>query len=99
MGNDAALQILAKGLTELRLSGVVVALAVELTCTGKFIPGLEMVGDDLVFGLNPCHTYDHACALFTFIRAWYVRIIVILLHPESCYAGDGRCPCKSDAVR
>jgi hypothetical protein len=43
---DAAGQIFAKGLTDIRLWGVAVALAVELTCTGKFTPSLKMVGGD-----------------------------------------------------
>ena len=48
VGKDAALQILAKGLPNIGLWGVVVALAVELTGAGEFMPGLEMFGDGLV---------------------------------------------------
>jgi hypothetical protein len=45
---DAALQIFAKGLADVGLGGVVVALAVELTGTGQLKPGLKMVGYGLV---------------------------------------------------
>ena len=38
VGKDAALQILAKGLADVGLGGVVVALAIELTCAGEFMP-------------------------------------------------------------
>ena len=42
------LQILAKGLADIRLWGVVVALAVELAGTGQLKPGLEVLGYGLV---------------------------------------------------
>ena len=45
---DAAFQILAKRLADIRLWGVVVALAVELACAGQRMPGLEVLGDGLV---------------------------------------------------
>jgi hypothetical protein len=45
---DAARQILAKCLADVGLGGVVVALAVELACTGEFMPSLEMFGNGLV---------------------------------------------------
>ena len=48
MRKDAALQILAKGLTDIGLGGVVVALAVELTATGQLKPGLEVLGNGSV---------------------------------------------------
>lgn len=96
---DAELQIFANGLTDIRLWGGVVALAVELTFTGKFTPSLKMVGGDPFFGLMPCHTYRYVCELFTVSCTWFVHVVVILLHPESYHAGDGRCPCKSDAVQ
>ena len=48
MGKDAAFQILAKRLADIGLGGVVVALAVELTGTGKRMPGLEVFGYGLV---------------------------------------------------
>jgi hypothetical protein len=44
VGKDAAFQILAKGLADVGLWGVVVALAVELAHAGKFMPGLEVLG-------------------------------------------------------
>jgi hypothetical protein len=44
MCKDAAFQILAKGLADIGLGRVVVALAVELTATGQLKPGLEMFG-------------------------------------------------------
>ena len=48
VGEDAALQILAKGLGDIRLWGVVVTLAIELACAGKFMPSLEVLGNRLV---------------------------------------------------
>ena len=48
VGKNAAFQIFAKGLADIRLWGVVVALAVELTGTGQLKPGLEVLGDGLV---------------------------------------------------
>ena len=48
VGKDAALQIVAKSLADVGLGGVVVALAVELTCTGQLKPGLEVLGYGLV---------------------------------------------------
>ncbi len=48
VGKNAAFQILAKGLADIGLMGVVVALAVELARAGKFMPGLEVLGDGLV---------------------------------------------------
>jgi hypothetical protein len=48
MGKDAALQILAKRLTDIGLGGVVISLAVELAATGQLTPGLEVLGYGLV---------------------------------------------------
>ena len=48
MREDAALQIFAKGLADIGLWGVVVALAVELAGTGQLKPGLKMLGYGLV---------------------------------------------------
>jgi hypothetical protein len=48
MREDAAFQVFTKGLADIRLWSVVVALPVELTCAGKFIPSLEMFGNGLV---------------------------------------------------
>jgi hypothetical protein len=48
MGEDAAFQIFAKGLADIGPGAVVVALAVELAGTGKFMPSLEVLGDGLV---------------------------------------------------
>ena len=48
MGKDAALQIFAKGLADIGLGGVVVALAVKLAGTGQLKPGLEVLGNGLV---------------------------------------------------
>jgi hypothetical protein len=48
VGEDAALQIFAKRLTDIGLGGVVVALAVELAGAGQLKPGLEVLGDGLV---------------------------------------------------
>ena len=48
MRKDAALQIFAKGLADIGLGGVVVALAVALACAGEFMPSLEVLGDGLV---------------------------------------------------
>jgi len=45
---DAAFQIFAKGLADIGLGGVVVALAVELAGTGQLKPGLEVLGYGLV---------------------------------------------------
>ena len=38
----------AKGLADVGLGGVVVALAVELACAGQLKPGLEVLGYGLV---------------------------------------------------
>jgi hypothetical protein len=48
MGEDAAFEVFAKGLADIGPGAVVVALAVELAGTGKFMPGLEVLGDGLV---------------------------------------------------
>ena len=48
MGEDAAFQIFAKRMADIGLWCVVVALAVELAGTGKFMPSLEVLGDGLV---------------------------------------------------
>ena len=48
VGEDAARQILGKGLAHIGLGGAVVALAVELTRTGKVQPGLVVLGYCLV---------------------------------------------------
>lgn len=48
VGKDAAFQVFAKGLTDIGLGGVVVALAVELTGTGQLKPGLKVLGYGLV---------------------------------------------------
>ena len=45
---NAAFQIFAKGLVDLGLGGVVVALSARLTCTGQLKPGLEVFGYGLV---------------------------------------------------
>jgi hypothetical protein len=44
MGEDAALQIIAKGLADIPLGGVQVALPIELTRAGQLEPDLEMFG-------------------------------------------------------
>ena len=48
VGKDATFEVFAKGLADVGLGGVVVALAIELTCAGEFMPGLEMFGYGLV---------------------------------------------------
>jgi hypothetical protein len=48
VGEDAAFEVFAKRLADIRLWSVVVALPVELACAGKFIPSLEMFGNGLV---------------------------------------------------
>jgi hypothetical protein len=48
MRKVAAFEVFAKGLADIRLWGVVVALAVELTCAGEFMPSLEVFGNGLV---------------------------------------------------
>jgi hypothetical protein len=48
MRKDAAFEVFAKGLTDIRLWGVVVVLAVELAGTGERMPGLEVVGNGFV---------------------------------------------------
>jgi len=48
MSKDAARQILAESLADIRLWVVVVALAVELTGAGEVMPSLEMLGNGLV---------------------------------------------------
>jgi hypothetical protein len=45
---DAAFQILAKGLADVGLGGVVVTLAVELARAGELQPSLEVLGYGLV---------------------------------------------------
>jgi hypothetical protein len=48
VGEDAAFEVFAKGLADIGLGGVVVALAVELAGAGKFMPSREVLGDSLV---------------------------------------------------
>ena len=48
VGEDAALQILAKGLADIGIWDVVVALPVELAGAGEFMPVLEVFGNRLV---------------------------------------------------
>jgi len=48
MGKDATFEVFAKRLSHKGLGGVMVALAVELTCAGKFQPGLEVFGNGWV---------------------------------------------------
>ncbi|APW47167.1 hypothetical protein RA876_13275 [Rhodoferax antarcticus] len=48
VGKDAAFQILAKRLLDIRRWGVVVALAVELAGAGQLKPGLEVLGNRAV---------------------------------------------------
>ncbi len=48
MGKDAAFEVFAKGLTYIRLWGVVISLAVELAATGQLKPDLEVLGYGLV---------------------------------------------------
>ena len=48
VGKNAAFQIFAKGLADIRLGGVVVALAARLAGTGQLKPGLEVLGYGLV---------------------------------------------------
>jgi hypothetical protein len=48
VGKDAAFQIFAKGLADIGLGRVVVALAVKLACAGQLKPGLEVLGYGLV---------------------------------------------------
>ena len=48
VGKNAAFQIFAKVLAELRLWGVVVALAARLAGTGPLKPGLKVLGYGLV---------------------------------------------------
>ena len=48
VGKDAAFQIFAKGLADIGLWGVVVALPVELACAGQLKPGLKVLGYGLV---------------------------------------------------
>ena len=48
MGKDAAFQVFAKGLADIRLGGMVFTLAVELASTGQLIPGLEVLCNGLV---------------------------------------------------
>ena len=42
VGKDAAFEVLAESLADIRLGGVVVALPVELTGTGQLMPSLEV---------------------------------------------------------
>ena len=51
MRKDAALQIIAKGLADMGLGRVVVALAVELACAGEFMPDLKVFGYRCLFKL------------------------------------------------
>ena len=48
MGKDAASEVFAKRLADMRLWRVVVALPVELACAGEIEPGLEVFGNRLV---------------------------------------------------
>ena len=48
VGKDAAFEVLAKYLADIRLGGVVVALAVDLAGTGQLKPALKMLGFGLV---------------------------------------------------
>jgi len=48
VGEDTALQIFTKGLADVKLRQVVITLAVELACTGKFMPRLKMFGNGSV---------------------------------------------------
>ena len=48
VGEDAAFQVFAKGLADIGLGAVVVALAVELACAGERVPGLKVFGNRLV---------------------------------------------------
>jgi hypothetical protein len=70
VGEDPAFQILAKRLTDIRLGGVVVALAIELACAGEFMSGLEVLGDGLVeqrtFGVARVVEFGLACRC-----SWY----------------------------
>ncbi|WP_413882004.1 hypothetical protein [Candidatus Aalborgicola defluviihabitans] len=84
MRKDAALQILAKGLADIGLGRVVVALAVKLTGTGQLKPGLKMLGYGLVkqralgvarvvelgFGTRWPTSRENALALGVQWRAW-----------------------------
>ena len=45
VGKDAAFEVLAKGLADVGLGGAMVALAVELSRAGKFMPSLEVIGN------------------------------------------------------
>ena len=45
---DASFEVFAKGLADIRLGGVAVALAAELAGTGQLKPGLEVLGDGLI---------------------------------------------------
>ena len=48
MRKDAAFEVFAKGLADIGLGGVVVALAIELACAGQLKPALKMLGYGLV---------------------------------------------------
>ena len=48
VGKDAAFEILGKRLAHIGLGGAVVALTVELACTGKVEPSLVVLGYRLV---------------------------------------------------
>ena len=48
MREDAAFQLFAKRMADIRLWRVVVALADELAGTGQRVPGLEVLGYGLV---------------------------------------------------
>jgi len=48
VGKDALFEVLAKSLADIRLGGVVVALAFELTRDRQFKPGLATRGHRLV---------------------------------------------------
>jgi len=45
---DAALEVFVEGLCDVGGRGVVIALAVKLTCAGESAPSLEVIGDDAV---------------------------------------------------
>ena len=66
VGEDAAFEVLAKGLADVGLGGAMVALPVELACAGKFMPSLEVLGYGLVEegvatdGAGPCVVAIHS---------------------------------------
>ena len=89
MGKDAAFQIFAKGLADIGLWGVVVALAVELTGTGQLKPGFEMFG----YGLVQQRAFGVARVVeFRFGTRWAVRMRMRLRWVPGCaVAGMGQC--------